>query len=286
MQDKKINFAFFGTPDLVITILDELEKKSLLPSLIVTGKDMPKGRGLELSSPAPKLWAKKRNITVLQPDKIDAAFIEEFKKRNFDIAVVVAYGKILPEALIDTPKYGMINVHYSLLPKYRGATPVESAILGNDEETGICIQQMAFALDAGDILSEEKVEIGKDEKAPELRARLNEIAKEMLPKIIRDICDGKATHKSQDESKATFCKKIKKEYGLLNLDESGLSNYLKFRAYYGSVGTYFFVEKTGKQIRVKITDAKFENDDFKILRVIPEGRKEMDYKDFKNGNAS
>jgi methionyl-tRNA formyltransferase len=283
MQNKDIKFAFFGTPDLVIPILDELARNHLLPALIVTGPDREKGRGLTLTPPAPKVWAKERDIPVLQPEKIDASFVEEFKKHNFDLGVVVAYGKILPELLINAPKHGMINVHYSLLPKYRGATPVESAILNGDTETGVCIQKMAFALDAGDVITEEKVEIGANEKAFELRNRLNEIAKMMLPKVIQEIMDGKASYTKQDDTKATICRKIKKEDGLIDLNASGKINYLKFRAYFGWPGSYFFVERDGKQIRIKITDASFENNEFKILKVIPEGKREINYDAFQRG---
>jgi len=282
-MQNKIKFAFFGTPDLVIPILDELEKSGLLPSLIVTGPDRAKGRKLVVSPPAPKIWAEKRGISVLQPEKINEAFVEDFKKRDFALGVVVAYGKILPEALINAPRHGMLNVHYSLLPKYRGAIPVESAILNGDKETGVCIQKMVFALDVGDIVDEERVEIGENEKAPELRARLNEMAKIMLPKAINEIEGSQTTFRKQDESKATHCKKIKKEDGLVDLNGDGLTNYLKFRAYFGWPGTYFFAEKNGKQIRIKITDASFSNGEFKILKVIPEGKKEMDYEDFKRG---
>ena len=279
----KLSFAFFGTPDLVIPILDELEKSGLLPSLIVTGPDKAKGRKLVVAPPSPKVWAEKRKIKVLQPEKINKTFIDDFQKNNFDLAVVVAYGKILPRTLLNAPKYGMLNVHYSLLPKYRGATPVESAILAGDKETGVCIQQMAFALDVGDIVDEEKTEIRDGEKAPELRARLNEMAKIMLPKAISKIEGSQTTFKKQEDAKATYCKKIKKEDGLIKLEEDGLSNYLKFRAYFGWPGSYFFIVKDGRQMRIKITDASYENNEFKILKVIPEGKKEMDYEDFKRG---
>lgn len=277
---KKIKFAFFGTPELVIPILDELEKEGLIPSLVVTGKDMPKGRNLVITPPAPKVWAEKRNIPVWQPEKIDAEFIENFQQDNFDLGVVVAYGKILPEALINLPEHGMINVHYSLLPKYRGATPVESAILNGDKETGVCIQKMVFALDAGDVIDEEKTEIGADERALELRARLNEMAKKMLPKSILKLVEGTATFKKQNDSEATHCKKIKKEDGLLDLEADGVLNYRKYRAYFGWPGSFFFKEINGKKMRIKITDASLEDTEFKIKKVIPEGKKEADYEMF------
>ena len=158
---------------------------------------------------------------------------------------------------------------------------MESAILNGDKEMGVCIQQMVFALDVGDIVDEERVEIGENEKAPELRARLNEMAKIMLPKAINEIEGSQTTFRKQDESKATHCKKIKKEDGLVDLNGDGLTNYLKFRAYFGWPGTYFFTEKSDKQIRIKITDASFSNGEFKILKVIPEDKKEMGYEDFR-----
>ncbi len=281
-----LNIAFFGTPDLVLPILDELESSGLLPKIIVTGKDEPVGRKMIITKPAPKVWGEARNIPVLQPGKIDAVFIEEFQKYNINLAIVVAYGKILPQTLLDIPKLGMVNVHYSLLPKYRGATPVESAILHGDSETGVVIQKMAFALDAGDIIEKEVVTISPDETAPVLRSRLNEIAKKLLIQTIQKIVNGTASYEKQDDSKATLCKKIKKEDGLLDLGNDPIINYRKFRAYFRWPGTYFFIEKNGKQIRVVIKEAEFKEGKFEILRVIPEGKKEMSYKDFLAGFQS
>jgi len=277
------SYAFFGTPDLVIPILDELERNSLLPSVIVTGKDVKKGRNMILTPPAPKVWAEQRGIEVLQPERLDEAFIQSFKDRGFDLGIVVAFGKIFPESLLSATKHGMLNVHYSLLPKYRGATPVESTILSGDTQAGVVIQKMALALDAGDILSEERTNILPTETAPDLRTRLNEIAMKMLPRVIEEVTNGTAIPKVQDDSEATYCKKIKKEDGLINLEDSGLTNYLKFRAYYGWPGTYFFVDHDGRKIRVKINDVAFSNGKFTILRVTPEGKKEMDYQDFLKG---
>lgn len=279
-----IRFAFFGTPELVIPILNELEKNNLIPSLVVTGPDMPKGRKLVITPPAPKVWANERNIRVLQPGKIDSHFIEEFQKiESFDLGIVVAYGKILPEKLLEIPKYGMLNIHYSLLPKYRGATPVESAILGGDKETGVAIQKMVYKLDAGDVLAETKVEIGDNETAPALRERLNDIAKVMLPKVMNDVLDGKIVPKKQDEGDVTTCSKIKKQDGLINLSDDGLINYEKFRAYFGWPGTYFFITHDGREMRVKIADADFVDGKFEIKKVVPEGKREIDYADFLRG---
>lgn len=274
------NIAFFGTPDLTIPILDEMEKAGMVPSLVVTGKDVAKGRHLATAKPAPKIWAETRGIPVLQPEKIDGQFLEEFAKHSIELGIVAAYGKILPQALLDMPKFGMINIHYSLLPKYRGATPVEAAILNGDAETGVTIQKMAFKLDAGDIIAESKTLIGEAETAPELRARLNSIGKKLLIETIPKIADGSAQHAKQDEAAATRCGKITKEDGLIDPASDGLMNWRKFRAYSGWPGTYFFTEKNGKRIRLIVKEAVFEEGKFIIRKIVPEGRKEISYTEF------
>ncbi len=279
--------AFFGTPDLTIAILDELERAGMAPKLIVTGMDAARGRKLAVEKPAPKVWAEARGIPVLQPQRIDEKFVNSLQKEieglGIRLGVVVAYGKILPQALLDVPELGMINVHYSLLPKYRGATPVEAAILNGDSETGVSIQKMAYALDAGDVIAEEQTAIGADETGLELRARLNEIAKKLLVAAIRKISDGTAALKKQDDAQATRCGKIRKEDGMIDPAAAGdaaVMNYRKFRAYAGWPGVYFFAEKGGKKLRIKITDAELIGGEFRILRVVPEGRKEIPYGEF------
>jgi methionyl-tRNA formyltransferase len=282
-MSKNFNIAFFGTPELVTAILDELERSGFLPNIIVTGKDEPQGRKMIIQKPAAKTWAEERNIPVLQPEKIGAEFIENFKKYDIHLGVVVAYGKILPKRLIELPRFGMINVHYSLLPKYRGATPVESAILNGDEETGVVIQKMAYDLDAGDIIEKEKVTIDAKETAPALRNRLNKIAKKLLVRVVQKIENGGASYEKQDGAKATLCKKIKKEDGLIDPNGDPILNFRKFRAYSGWPGIYFFIEKNSKKTRIVIKEATFKDGKFEILRVVPEGKKEMSYKDFLSG---
>ena len=187
--------------------------------------------------------------------------------------IVVAYGKILPEEIINAPKLGSINIHYSLLPKYRGASPVESAILNGDDETGVTIQQMEFKMDTGPILAVEKTPIGESETAPELRARLIKIGGELLVKILPDFVEGKIVPMPQDETQATKCKKMTKEDGFINLEDGAVKNYNKFRAYAKWPRTYFFKDDK----RYIITDASLEDNKFIIKKVIPEGGKEQNY---------
>jgi methionyl-tRNA formyltransferase len=288
MQNQKCKFVFFGTPYVARDTLAILEENGYMPSLIVTSPDRPRGRGLTLTPTEVKAWAIERNIPVMTPEKLTeeviaelSAHIQEFNARY---ALVVAYGKILPQTCIDAFPLGIINIHYSLLPKYRGASPVESALLNNETETGVTIQQMVYRLDAGDILASEKVTIEPDETTIELRARLITIGAHMLVSILPGFETQEIIPTPQDESHATKCTKTKKEDGeiFFNNTESNLAqlNWNKYRAYAEWPGTYFFVQKDGKPMRVKITKASFENNEFVIERVIPEGKKEQSFADF------
>ena len=275
----KLNFVFWGTPDVASGTLEILKKNGYMPSLVITAPDKPQGRKMIITPPPVKIWATENKIPYLQPEDLDQKEIRDVL-RTFTplLFLVVAYGKIIPENIINMPKLGSINIHYSLLPKYRGASPVESAILNGETETGISIQKMEYKMDTGPIIVQEKVEIGLDEKAPDLRKRLIKIGGELLVKILKTpSASGHspfAGGEKQDESQATYCKKIKKEDGEINLNDDPIKNYNKFRAYASWPRTFFFLRNK----RIIITDAMLENNKFKILKVIPEGGKEINYK--------
>ncbi len=277
----RMKIAFFGTPDFTVNFLDYLTEHGYTPALVVTGVDVPIGRKLTLTTPLPKLWAVEHGIPCVQPQKITEEFIDSLKIQEFDLFVVIAYGKILPEVLINLPKYGTINVHYSLLPKYRGASPVESTILAGDTETGVCIQQMVYALDAGDILTQEMLAILPDETHAELRNRLNTLAYPLLLETIQQLKTGTTHPVPQSTEGLSICKKIKKEHGSVTLDEDPDTLYRKYRAYFGWPGIFFFDTKHDRTIRVKIVRAHMENNAFVIDTVTPEGKKEMNYDDYK-----
>lgn len=250
-----------------------------------------------LTPPPVKVWAEENNIPYIQPEKItkekidgalrtssqcDGARKAIFQQENtrgeqsiVDFFLVVAYGKILPEEVIKLPRLGSINIHYSLLPKYRGASPVESAILAGETVTGVSIQQMEFKMDAGPILAEEKVAILPTETTEELRSRLIKIGGELLVKILPDfIAEVGLPRIKQDESQATFCKKIKKEDGLVDpFNDDPTKTYNKFRAYHKWPRIFYF--ENGK--RVIITDAELKDGKFVIKKIIPEGGKEKSY---------
>lgn len=275
-----MTFAYFGTPYVARDTLRILVERGFVPEVVVSSPDAPRGRGLTLTPSETKEWALEHALPVLTPEKITPEFIEEMRGYGCHMAVVVAYGKILPQALIDAFPKGVLNIHYSLLPKYRGASPVEAALLHGDTVTGVSIQQMVYKLDAGDVIAQKEVAITPDETTRELRPRLVTIGAELLADILPAYGAGELAASAQDESKATHTKKIEKSEGELDLAGDPIKNWNTYRAYAESPGTYFFQEKNGKRMRVKIVTATFENGQFVPERVIPEGKKEMAYSVF------
>jgi methionyl-tRNA formyltransferase len=310
VSTNNLNFIFWGTPDVAKETLDILKENGLRPSLIITSPDARQGRKMILTPPPVKIWAEENKISCLQP-KTKAELLDIFisdesaiargvekKIPEVELSVVVAYGKIIPEKILNVPKFGSINIHYSLLPKYRGASPVESAILHGDTITGVTIQKMTYKMDAGDIIAQKEINILSDETTPELRKRLIKLGGELLiktlnnpslPQQARDTSPdigGGWVGVPQKESLASVCKKIKKEDGLLNLSDLVVKPpselYNKFRAYAHWPRTFFF--KNGK--RIIITKAHLENNPldpargkkFVIDKIIPEGGKETSWK--------
>ena len=292
----KINFVFWGTPEVASQTLEILKRNGFLPSLIVTGTDKPQGRKMLLTPPPVKTWAIENNIPYIQPEILSGKDLllagvsqageprgsavsadtdsDPIKVESLpDFFLVVAYGKIIPEEILNMPKLGSINVHYSLLPKYRGASPVETAILNGDKETGVSIQKMVYQMDAGPIIAEEKMTIGETETAPELREKLIKLGGELLVKVLPDFIEQKIKPKDQT-GEPTYCKKIKKEDGLINLNDDPIKNYNKFRAYAHWPRTFFFKDDK----KIIITKDKLENNTQVIEKVIPEGAKEIKYK--------
>lgn len=280
---KEINFIFLGTPDLAVYVLEELEKKNYLPSLIITASDMKIGRGNVFIAPPVKKWADIHDIPTLQPEKIDEKLLNTLRKDKYDVFILAAYGKILPKELLEMPKHGILNVHPSLLPRLRGPSPIRSAILNNERETGTSIIILDEKMDHGKIVAQESLEI-KDWPPflPDLEEKLFRIGGKLLVEILPDYISEKITPKTQDETKATYCKKIKKEDGLVDLlKDSPKEIWVKYRALYGWPGIYFM--QNGK--RIKITDADFQDEKLVIKKVIPEGKKETEYKNL-NQNQS
>ncbi|MDO8493216.1 MAG: methionyl-tRNA formyltransferase [bacterium] len=275
LNDLKI--AFFGTPGFAVSILDELDKSGIKPDLIVTNPDEPKGRKLIITPPPVKIWAIKNNIPVIQPEKLSVSDFVSLK--TFDLSIVAAYGKIIPEEILNLPKHGTLNVHPSLLPKYRGPSPLQSAILNGDTETGVSIMLLDKEMDHGPIIAQEKFALLNQLYLPELKEALAKVAGQMLIKIIPDWIVGKVRATPQDHSKATFCKKITTTEGLIDLSDPIKSDRV-VRALNPDPGAYMMLG--GK--RVKILSGHIEGDSYMPERIIPEGKKEMAWEDFKKGN--
>ena len=163
IQDSRIKFVFFGTPELSVEILEHLKENGFIPSLIVTNPDRPQGRKMILTPPPVKLWAQKNEIKFLQPEKLDSVFNLQLATYNPQLFIVVAYGKILPKKVLEIPEKGTLNIHYSLLPKYRGASPIESAILNDDKDTGVSIMLMDERMDHGPVVAQQRPEITNQE---------------------------------------------------------------------------------------------------------------------------
>lgn len=270
-----MKFAFFGTPDVARDTLASLIEAGWVPELVVTSPDAPRGRGMVMTPSETKVLALENDLKVFTPERLNEEAISSIKEHDCDFAIVVAYGKILPEALITSFPKGVFNIHYSLLPKYRGASPVETALLNGETETGVTIQKMVYKLDAGDIVASVRENILPDDTTSTLRPRLIDAGAKLLLEVLPQIAEGEVKATPQEHDEATFASKFKKEDGLLNLSDDDESNWRKYRAFTEGSGTYFFENEK----RMKIKKARFENDRFIVQRVVPEGGKEIDYKD-------
>ncbi|MEY2640848.1 MAG: hypothetical protein RL150_241 [Candidatus Parcubacteria bacterium] len=279
-----ITFAFFGTDTFSITVLEELRAAQLLPKVIVTAPPRPQGRGLELTPSPVAVWAQAHSIETLTPEVLDAAFIQTMGAK-FDLFVLASYGLIIPQHVLDIPRHGTLNVHPSLLPKYRGASPIESAMLNDDKETGVTVMLMDNKMDHGPIVAQEVVRFDTWPQKPVAEETLAKAGGRLLAATIPEWIAGNITARPQAHRDATFTRKLVKADGELNLADDPYKNFLKIQAFTPWPGTFFFTDVHGKTMRVKITSATYENGQLKILRVVPEGRKEVDYDVFLGSNA-
>lgn len=286
MIPDSIKFVFFGTPELSAEILEYLKGQDLTPRLIVTNPDRPRGRKMIVTPSPVKIWALANNIPILQPENLfDTTFIQKLKDTGSPLFVVVAYGKIIPQQILDVPKMGSLNIHYSLLPKYRGASPIESEILNNDKDVGVSILLLDAKMDHGPIVACRNVPTPHwPPSGLELRAWSNKVGGELLAKTIPLWLEGKIESVEQDHSKATYAPKIDKSEGEIDFSLDPYKNFLKIQAYKGWPGTFFFRDIDGKKTRLLITEANYENNELKILKVIPEGRKEISFSELSISN--
>lgn len=281
----KINFAFFGTDSFASTVLEELKRSGLIPSVIISAPNKPQGKK-QLIVPSPvKMWAEKHNIPILQPTKLDSEFALELKAKSLQLFIVASYGKIIPQNILDIPKYKTLNIHPSLLPKLRGSSPLEYAIL-QEKKTGVTIIRLDNEMDHGPIITQEESPIVLPTGRKELERNLAIQGAKMLIDVIPKWIDGSVKEIKQNHAKSTYTEKIKKIDGLIDL-ENPIESYKKILAFEGWPGAFFLTERNSKKIRVLVLEAKLNHENkLNIIKVKPEGKKEMSYEDFLRGRKS
>ena len=212
-----MKIAFMGTPEFAVTVLEGLLNTKHEVGLVATQPDKAKNRGKKIQYTPVKEKALEHNIKVLQPEKVrgNEDFLEELKDYRPDIIVVVAYGQILPKEVLELPKYGCVNVHASLLPRLRGAAPIQRAIIEGDEETGVTIMQMSEGLDTGDMLAKESIKIGTMNYSM-LHDALAEIGARLMVHTLDLIEEGKISPEPQDDSKSSYAKMVFKQEGKID----------------------------------------------------------------------
>ena len=256
-----LRILFMGTPDFAKESLEAVYNTNNEIIGVVTNIDKPKGRGMKMIPTPVKEFALEKNLKIYQPEKIrnNEEFLNEVKKLNPDIICVVAYGKILPKELLDIPKFGCINVHGSLLPKYRGAAPIQWSVINGDKTTGITTMYMNEGMDTGDIILQEETEIGEDETTGELWERLSKIGANLLVKTIELIEKGLAKKIPQSEN-YSMAPMLNKEMAQINWEEKTAVEIKNLvRGLNPIIGAYTFINNKKYKIwKVKV----IENNEF------------------------
>jgi len=253
-----LKIIFMGTPKFGAIILEKLADSRYKPILVVTETDKPVGRKKVLTPPPVKVVAEKYEIPVLQPEKIRNSE-SEIRNLKPDLIIVAAYGKILPEEILEIPKYGCLNVHPSLLPRWRGPSPVQSAILNGDTDSGVTIMKIAEKVDAGPVLIQRKLKLEGNETYDVLHDKLGKMGGDLLIEIIPEWITGKIDPQLQDESRTTYTRILKKEDGKIDWEKSAEEIERQIRAFNLWPGIFTFWEKSGKLIRIKILKARVLN---------------------------
>ena len=303
MDKSKLKIVFMGTPEISAYVLEALINDGYQVLGVVAQPDRPVGRKGQLEKVPTKVVAEKYNIPVFQPVKIrqDYDFLKEI---NPDVIITLAYGQIVPEGLLQIPQYGCLNLHGSLLPKYRGAAPIQYALINGDKKSGMSLMEMVKAMDAGRVYATEEVVIEDEDNATSLFKKMAEAAKKLILEKLPDYIDGKLDGIPQDETKVSICSTIKPEQEKLSLDYSVKEMFGWIRGLSDQPGAYLLLDNQ----KLKIFKARIHNDEvtgeigaivqadkhglilqckdgqLEILELQKEGKKRMDYKSFLNGN--
>jgi len=250
--------VFMGTPEFAVPTLEALVNAGHEVAAVYTQPDRPKGRGQQLVSPPVKDAAQRLGLPVFQPERIRRPEnVEALQASRPDVMVVVGYGQIVPQNIIDVPRLGILNVHASLLPKYRGAAPIQWAIANGESETGVTIMQIDAGLDTGDMLSSWNTPIGPDEIAPELAARLAPVGADLLIRTLDDLDAGRTLPVKQNDAEATHAPILKKEDGKVLWTRTAQEIYNRLRGFTPWPGAYTSFRGLQLHIlRARVSDAK------------------------------
>ena len=246
MSGTRILFA--GTPDFALASLRALCDSGVVPLAVFTQPDRPAGRGRKLRASPVKDYALAQGIEVRQPESLkDSGIAAEMAEFDADLMVVAAYGLILPQAILNLPRHGCLNVHASLLPRWRGAAPIQAAILAGDEETGVSLMKMTTGLDSGPVFARQPVRIGDKENGGELHDRLAQLGGEILCEYLPDILEAKLEAEPQDETLVTHAGKISRSDAAMTWNNSATELLRQVRAYNPTPGAYFDID--GEQVK-------------------------------------
>lgn len=305
MEKRDIRLLFMGTPEIAAGVLETVINEGYNVIGIIAQPDRPVGRKGLLEKVPTKIVGEKYNIPVYQPIKIrkDYEFVKEL---NPDIILTVAYGQIVPQGLLDIPRFGCLNLHGSLLPKYRGAAPIQYALINNEKISGMTLMEMIDKMDAGKMYAKEEVIIDEEDNSTSLFIKMGNAASTLVKEALPKYLNGELKGEEQDESLVTFCPTIKSEQEKLDLSLSIKDIYGWIRGLSDTPGAYLYLDEA----KLKIYKAKIINDEvngevgeiikadknglvlqckdgqLQLLELQKEGKKRMDYKSFLNGNQN
>lgn len=279
----KISFAFFGSSRFSVIVLDELFSGGFIPACIITTPDKPQGRKLTITPNVVKQWAHDKSIKVYDPIKLDGDFSRSLNAEGCDVFIVASYGRLIPRSVFNIPAHKTLNIHPSLLPKYRGASPLQSAMLDDAKHTGVTIIQVDEKMDHGPIIAQKQVTVDEWPTYNDFERLMAKEGTALLVSALPALLAGKITPHLQEESMATYTKKFSKEDGLISLSDDPYVNFRKVQAFHEWPQAYFMINHRDKQLRVKITAASFRDGKLVIEKVVPEGGREMVFKAFEIG---
>ena len=302
-----LRIAFFGTPAFAVPTLDALLASDHEVVGVVTQPDRPRGRGQQVTEAPVKARARSAGVPILQPTKLkDPEFLDAFRSWNADLGVVAAYGRLLPQVLLDIPPRGLINVHASLLPAWRGASPIQRAVLTGDAVSGVTIMRVVLAMDAGAMLARVEVPIARDDTAGSLEARLAEAGASLLREVVDRMGRGECILEvAQDDARATLAPKIEKQDGLIDWTQPARVLDCHVRGMQPWPGAFTFVDGQRIVVREAAVDERGSGDvppggvvaadgdalvlacgggsALRVLRVQPEGKREMTAREWRLG---